>query len=50
MFLFVKRFLAHYWAVMFLGVFGKATKTEVSHNEASCRNIKRNCLNGNYEE
>jgi hypothetical protein len=32
------------------GVFDKATKTEVSHNAASCVNIKRNCSNGNYEE
>ncbi len=32
------------------GVFDKATKTEVSHNAASCVNVKRNCSNGNYEE
>ncbi len=31
-------------------VFEGATNTDISHNAASCPNIKRSCSDGNYQE
>jgi len=36
--------------VIFGAVFEKVTDTDISHNAASCSNIKRTCSNGNYQE
>lgn len=36
--------------VIFGTVFEKTTSTNISHNAASCPNVKRTCSSGNYHE